>query len=116
MSDEGPCRDVASGADGALRSLGEPGRPDYGASGGAAGGPSHAARAREDEARMREALREARVREAKREIRELRPIYRTLYLDPCNLESRYTQDEIRELIAEGKVIELIGRWREVKRP
>lgn len=107
MSGEGLRRGAVSAADGASRSLGEPGRPAYEANGGVASRPPHPARTREDKVRMREAMREAL---------KFEPIYRTIWLDPCNLESRYSQDEIREMIAEGKVIELIGRIREVERP
>ena len=36
----------------------------------------------------------------------------TIRFDPCNLGSKYSEDEIREMIASGEVIEHTTPWRE----
>ena len=37
----------------------------------------------------------------------------TIQFDPCNLESKYSESEIRKMIASGEVIEYTTPWREV---
>ena len=47
------------------------------------------------------------------ERRKMRPRRITIRFDPCNLESKYSEDEIRRMIASGEVIEYTTPWREV---
>ena len=47
-----------------------------------------------------------------REHRKTKPRYITIRFDPCNLGSKYSEDEIREMIASGEVIEYTTPWRE----
>ena len=59
----------------------------------------------------------ARTRaERVRERRKTRPVYITIRFDPCNLESKYSESEIREMIASGEVIEYTTPWRERSLP
>lgn len=46
------------------------------------------------------------------ERRKTKSKYITIRFDPCNLESRYSESEIRKMIASGEVIEYTTPWRE----
>ena len=124
-SDAGPSDDglrggAASGVGGAPQGLGGPSRSDYGTNQGGAGRLPHAGRVAEPARRGKinpgKSARKARMLKAlKYAAHKPRIIYKTICYDPDRLSSRYSQDEIRKMIAEGKVVEVIGRWRKVTR-
>ena len=123
-------RDDTDGVDGAPQGAGERSGPDCGASSGSderlprAGLSRKAARgdqARPGKINRKASLLTARPGKINRKAslltaRKSGPIHIMIRHDPDRLDSRYSQDEIRKMIAEGKVVEVIGRWRRVTRP
>ena len=118
-------RGVASGVGAAPSSLDKPRGSDCDTNQGGADSLPRASRVRESASggviRPSEIDRKARILKASkyaaRILKAHKPkiIYHTIWYDPDRLSSRYSSDEIRKMIAEGRIVEVIGPGR-VTRP
>lgn len=133
---DGLHRGVASGVGVAPPGLDKPCGSDCGTNQGGADSLPRASRVRESTSggviRPSEIDRKARIRKARkyaarkyaarkyaariREARKPKIIYYTIRYDPDRLSLKYSRDEIKKMIAEGKVVEVIGRLRRVTPP
>ena len=143
---DGLHRGVASGVGVAPPGLDKPCGSDCGTNQGGADSLPRASRVRESTSggviRPSEIDRKARIRKARkyaarkyaarkyaarkyaarkyaariRKAHKPKILYHTIRYDPDRLSLKYSRDEIKKMIAEGKVVEVIGRLRRVTPP
>lgn len=128
---DGLHRGVASGVGVAPPGLDKPCGSDCGTNQGGADSLPRASRVRESTSggviRPSEIDRKARIRKTRkyaarkyaariRKAHKPKILYHTIRYDPDRLSLKYSRDEIKKMIAEGKVVEVIGRLRRVTPP